>query len=153
MLKIKFRSIKMTTKTDEIRIQNPEPTRSGGFSVSVSFKRASWSNFARRKFRADTLADAVRLASHFVDGLPGVKDWRTAAQEPRPEARQPVKLRTIRGWSISFSKARQRFIASVYVGRDRRGKRINKVFKTKTEQEAKEKLARFIEHHNGTLPA
>ena len=143
----------MTTKTDEIRIQNPEPIRTGGFSVSVSFKRACWSNFSRRRFRADTLADAVRLASHFVDSLPGVEDWRRAALEPKREARQPIKPRTVRGWSISFSKVRQRFIASVYVGRDQRGKRINKTFKTKTEQEAKERLAQFIENHNGALPA
>ena len=143
----------MTIKTDEIRIQNPEQNREGVFSIVVSFKRGKWSNFARRKFRAPTMADAVRLASHFVDGLPSVADWRAIEKEPRPEARQPVKQRTIRGWSISFSKVRQRWIASVYVGRDRRGKRINKVFKTKTELEAKERLAHFIEHHNGNIPA
>ncbi len=97
------------------------------------------------------MADALHLASHFVDSLPSVEDWRRAALEPKREARQPIKPRTIRGWSLCFSKVRQRWIASVYVGRDRRGKRINKTFKTKTEQEAKERLAHFIETRNGNL--
>ena len=141
----------MTNKTDEIRIQNPEATRTGGFSVAVSFKRASWTNFSRRKFRADTLADAIRLASHFVDSLPGVEDWRRAALEPRRELRQPTQPRKVRGWSICFSKARNRFIASVYLGRDRRGKKINKTIKSKTEEDARGRIVKFIQAYNESV--
>ena len=140
---------KMTTKTDQIMVHKPEQTQNGGYAVTVS--RAAWVNFKRRKFVASLATEALELANKFARALPDIASWEIAARPPRKVRRQPVKPRRIRGGSVFFSKSANRWLASVYLGRDERGNKILRVLKCDSEADAGERLNRFIEGYNKSI--
>jgi len=114
-------------------------------TVAVSFRRAAWSNFSRRRFTSQDLAQS------FASTLPTIADWREAAREPRRIARQPIVNRRLSGGSIFWNNGKGCWSGSVYVGRDAKGGRILKLVSAGTQDLARQKLADFINTHNSTL--